>query len=209
MVPGMKFLAPLTAIALSGCSVVGIRAGTPEPAYKVIGTAGVVQIREYAPRLAASVTVPGDEVAARSAGFRRLAGFIFGGNVSKTSIEMTAPVGQSSEKIAMTAPVAQSGGAAGWTITFYMPAKYTAATLPKPNDPGIVVHEVPGEIYGVYRYSGFWSAADVHRAQAVLLGGLKGSGWVAVGAPMDWFYDPPWTLPFARRNEVAVVVVRR
>jgi hypothetical protein len=209
MVPGMKFFAPLTAIALAGCSVVGIRAGTPEPAYKVIGAAGVVQIREYAPRLAASVTVPGDEVAARSAGFRRLAGFIFGGNVSRTSIEMTAPVAQNAEKIAMTAPVAQSGGAAGWTITFYMPAKYSAATLPKPNDPGIFVHEVPGEIYGVYRYSGLWGKAAVHRAQEVLFANLKGSGWVAVGAPVDWFYDPPWTLPFARRNEVAVVVVRK
>jgi len=206
MVPGMKLFAPLTAIALAGCSVVGIRSGTPEPAYKVIGQAGVVQIRQYAPRLAASVTVGGDEVAARSAGFRRLAGFIFGGNVSKKSIEMTAPVAQTNEKIAMTAPVAQSGGAAGWTITFYMPVQYTAATLPRPNDPGIVVHEVPGEVYAVYRFSGLWGAGRVHAAQAVLFANLKNSAWVPVGAPVDWFYDPPWTLPFARRNEVAVVV---
>jgi hypothetical protein len=209
MLSGMKFFAPLTAIALAGCSVVGIRSGTPEPVYTVIGQVGVVQIRQYAPRLAASVTVPGGEIAARSAGFRRLAGFIFGGNVSKTSIEMTAPVAQASQKIAMTAPVAQSGGPAGWTITFYMPAQYTAATLPRPNDPGIVIHEVPAEAYAVYRFSGVPGAAKVQRAQAVLLGCLKGSDWVAVGAPVDWFYDPPWTLPFARRNEVAVAVAAK
>jgi hypothetical protein len=209
MMPGMKLFAPLTAIALAGCSVVGIRSGTPEPVFLVVGQVGPLQIRQYAPRLAASVTVPGDEIAARSAGFRRLAGFIFGGNVSKTSIEMTAPVAQASEKIAMTAPVAQSGDAAGWTITFYMPAQYTMATLPKPNDPNIVVHEVPAVTYAVYRFSGVPGREPVHAAHAVLLANLKNSGWVPSGEVLDWFYDPPWTLPFARRNEAAVPVMAK
>jgi hypothetical protein len=209
MVPGMKFFAPLTALALAGCSVIGIRSGTPEPAYKVTGQIGPVQIRQYAPRLAASVTIPGDEIAARSAGFRRLAGFIFGGNSSKTSIEMTAPVAQDSEKIAMTAPVAQSGGAAGWTITFYMPAPYTAETLPKPNDPDIIIHVVPAITYAVYRFSGIPGRAPVHQAHATLLAAVKNSAFTPTGEIVDWFYDPPWTLPFARRNEAAVPVAAR
>lgn len=207
----MKFLSPVLAIALAGCSVVGIRSGTEEPAYKVVASLGAVQIRQYAPRLAASVTVQGDEIAARSAGFRRLARFIFGANAADASISMTAPVAQSSgSKIAMTAPVGQVAGPGGsWTITFYMPAKYTLASLPKPTDSGIQILDVPGATYGVYRFSGIPGAAAVAAAEQKLLAGLKNSAWVPQGSVVEWFYDPPWTLPFARRNEVAVIVSQR
>jgi hypothetical protein len=205
----MKLFSPFLALALAGCSVVGIRSGTPEPAYKVLATVGPVQIRQYQPRLAASVTVPGDEVSARSAGFRRLAGFIFGGNTAQKSIEMTAPVEQSSQKIAMTAPVAQTQDASGaWTITFYMPANYTLATLPKPNDPGIRIETVPAETYAVYRFSGIPGAGAVHHAETVLFANLRSSSWRQTGPLVAWFYDPPWALPFVRRNEVAVPVAR-
>jgi len=208
MAAGMKFLSPILAIALAGCSVVGIRSGTEEPRYKLVGTIGEVQIRQYAPRLAASVTVQGDEIVARSTGFRRLARFIFGANTADVSISMTAPVAQSAGgKIAMTAPVAQAPGPEGrWTITFFMPSKYTLASLPKPTDSGIQILEVPGETYGVYRFSGIPGAATVAAAHEKLLAALKNSAWVPQGAVVDWFYDPPWTLPFARRNEVAVIV---
>ena len=33
---------------------------------------------------------------------------------------------------------------------------------------------------------------------------LEESNWRAVGEPTTLFYDPPWTIPFLRRNEVAV-----
>jgi len=199
----MKILSPVFAIALAGCSVVGIRGGTEEPGYHLVASLGSVQIRQYAPRLAASVTVPGDEISARSAGFRRLARFIFGANTADASIAMTAPVAQ---KIAMTAPVAQTAGPGGWTISFFMPAKYTLATLPKPVDSGIRIYEVPGATYAVVRFSGIPGVAPVAAARARLYAGLAGSDWVPEGGPEDWFYDPPWTLPFARRNEVAVIV---
>jgi hypothetical protein len=188
---------------------VGIRSGTEEPPYKTIDHAGQVEIREYPVRLAAAVTVPGDEIAARSTGFRRLAGFIFGGNTTNTSISMTAPVAQSSAKIAMTVPVTQSGSAAGWTIMFYMPAKYTAATLPKPNDPGIKIIEAPAQTVAIYRFSGIPGRDATQKAQAVLTAQLANANWVADGAMFEWFYDPPWTLPFARRNEVGVPVALR
>ncbi|HQT63623.1 MAG TPA: heme-binding protein [Acidocella sp.] len=205
----MKILSPLLAIALAGCSVVGIRSGTEEPRYNLVATLGDIEIRTYAPRLAANVTVPGDEIAARSAGFRRIAAYIFGANQSSTSISMTAPVAQAaaSDKIAMTVPVAQAkSGPGGWTITFFMPSKYTAATLPKPNDPGIIITEVPAQTYAVYRYSGVPGRDAVTAAHAALFTALANTSWVATGDATDWFYDPPWTLPFARRNEVAVPV---
>jgi hypothetical protein len=197
-------------LALAGCSVFGIRSGTPEPAYQVIAKAGPAEIRQYAPRLAASVTLPGDELQARYQGFRRLASYIFGANTGKTSISMTAPVAQSSAKIAMTAPVAQTRNSTGsWTITFYMPANYTMATLPKPADPGILIHTLPASTAAVIRFSGIPGTTPVAREQAALLQALSRSDWVAIGEPVAWFYDPPWTLPWCRRNEVAVPVAPR
>jgi hypothetical protein len=196
---------------LAGCSVVGIRSGTEEPPYRIVETIGALQIREYGPRLAAETTVSGNEIATRSAGFTRLANYIFGKNTARASIAMTAPVAQEggSESIAMTAPVTQSQSADGqWQIRFYMPAKYTEQTLPRPNDPAVRIVAVPAQTYGVYRYTGSIDAASTAEARRELLRLLQGSGWDPVGQPVNWFYDPPWTLPFLRRNEAAVPVTR-
>jgi hypothetical protein len=200
----------LLALALTGCSVFGVRSGTPEPAYQVVTKIGPVEIRQYAPKLAASVTVQGDEIAARATGFRRLAAFIFGANTANTSIEMTAPVVQSSAKIAMTAPVAQAAAGPGqWTISFYMPAGYTAATLPRPKDQGIVISELPGALDAVIRFTGIPGKAPAAAAREELLATLANSPYVPDGPPEEWFYDPPWTIPFLRRNEIAVPVALR
>jgi hypothetical protein len=211
MVPGMKFLSLLSAVALTGCSVVGIRTGTPEPRYLVVATVGQVEIRDYAPRIAASTTVNADEITARSIGFRRLAGYIFGKNTTSASIEMTAPVVQSSaSKIAMTAPVVQQQNASGaWVIQFIMPAEYTLQTLPRPLDPDIQIVTLPAETFAVYRFSGSRDAAAEMRAQNILARDLAGSKWAVIGPPLAWFYDPPWTLPWCRRNEVALRVQPR
>jgi hypothetical protein len=81
----------LSGVALAACSVVGIRSGTEEPAYTVVQQISPsLQIRQYGARLAAQTDVPGDEIAARSEGFRRLAGYIFGANQGAATIAMTA-----------------------------------------------------------------------------------------------------------------------
>ncbi len=165
-----------------------------------------MEIRQYPPRLAASVTLPGSEIESRAAGFRILARYIFGANRSDAEISMTAPVAQAAAKIAMTAPVAQSQSGAGWTITFTMPARYTMATLPRPTDPRIKIEELAVLTAAVYRFSGIPNLDAVAQARAALLGRLTNSDWRVAGDVMTWFYDPPWTLPWLRRNEVAVPV---
>ena len=201
----------ISSVLLAGCSVVGIRSGTEEPHYTVVETLGALQIRQYGPRLAAETTVDGNEVGSRGEGFRRLAGYIFGDNTARSSIAMTAPVAQEagSKTIAMTAPVVQDRTADGqWRIRFFMPAQYTMETLPRPNNPAVHIVAVPAQTYGVYRYSGSTDAASTAAARRELLQLLEGSGWAPVGEPVSWFYDPPWTLPFLRRNEAAVPVER-
>ena len=189
-------------------ALVGIRAGTEEPMYVHEGTLGsAVEIRRYGPRIAAQTTVTGSEESARNDGFRRLANYIFGGNHRQTKIAMTAPVAQQNEKIAMTAPVAQSRGAGGESvIRFFMPSKWSMDLLPEPDDERVELVEVPGETYAVLRFTGDRSPQAVAQKSRDLLDALGDSAFQPQGDPVAWFYDPPWTLPFRRRNEVAVLV---
>jgi len=204
-----RFPAVLTGVALAACSVVGVREAE-EPNFQVAARVGAVEVRQYGPRIAAETTVASDEMGARSAGFRRLAGYIFGDNRSRDTIAMTAPVAQQLETIAMTAPVAQARDASGtWVIRFFMPATYTMETLPQPLNPEVKLVAVPGEMVAVLRFSGSTAPKAVRARQTELLQTLQGSAWQPDGAVVAWFYDPPWTLPPFRRNEVAVPVTRR
>lgn len=182
------------AVLQAAGSVVGVRQGTEEPAYRAEQLTPHVQIRRYGQRIAAETTVAAGEEAARSIGFRRLAGYIFGGNHTAT-------------KIAMTAPVAEDAAIAGqWVIRFFLPADKTMATLPQPNDPDVRIVSIPAEMLAVRRFTGDRGPRAVAVNAAKLLDTLRELGFAPTGAPAAWFYDPPWTLPLLRRNEIAVPV---
>jgi hypothetical protein len=198
-------------IAESVLSIVGIRVGTEEPHYISTPVTGGVEIRRYGPRIAAETTVSADEDRARNIGFRRLANYIFGANHRDEAISMTAPVAQQSDRrgddIAMTAPVAQTRTADDrWTIRFFMPSKWTMETLPTPDDDKVRLVSVPGESVAVLRFSGDRSPDTVAARTEELAEVLRDNGIEPAGEPVAWFYDPPWTLPFRRRNEIAIPV---
>jgi hypothetical protein len=187
----------------------GVAMATEEPSYRSILLEGAFEIREYPVLIAAEVTVPGERSEAVSAGFRLLAGYIFGGNTRKQSIAMTAPVIQNeaaNEKIAMTAPVIQSEDPAGWVIRFIMPSSYTLETLPTPNDPKVRLTPLPPKRFAVVRFSGLVDDNDVVQQTTVLRAFMAEQKLTAIGTPSLARYDPPWTLWFLRRNEVMLEV---
>lgn len=196
----------------AGVSIAGVRHSTEEPKHTAEQLTSDVEIRRYGPRIAAETTVTADEEAARSAGFRRLASYIFGGNHADLKIAMTAPVAQQTspgrgEKIAMTAPVSQRAGGDGeWVIRFFMPAEKTMESLPQPDDPAVRLVAVPAETVAVRRFSGSRSRRAVQSQTAKLMRTLRDKGVEPTDAPAAWFYDPPWTVPMLRRNEIAVSV---
>ena len=189
-----QFATVLASVSLAACSVVGVRS-VEEPPSTVLDHVGAVEIRQYGERVAAQTVVDADVLAARSAGFRRIAGYIFGGNRAQASI-------------AMTAPVAQAAGEGGQVIQFFMPSSYALGSLPAPRDPAVQLVTAPAQAMAVLRFSGSIAPDAVGAKQQALLDALRGSAWRADGAVVAWFYDPPWTLPPFRRNEVAVPVTR-
>lgn len=199
----------LVAVAGAVGGLFGIRAGTEEPPYQLDRTMGAVEVRTYAPRLAAQTEVEGEKQAALNEGFSRIADYIFGANVSRSSIAMTAPVVQvpASQKIAMTAPVVQTeAGANRWSVRFIMPAKYTADSLPQPRDARVTIVQAPAQRYAVLRFSGSRTSQAVERRKSQLLDAVAGARLQTTGPVEAWFYDPPWTPPFLRRNEVAAPI---
>ena len=67
-----------------------------EPAYRVVTQDGSYEVRTYGARIVAETWVTGNLSEASSAGFRKVAGYIFGKNRQNdgksASIAMTAPV---------------------------------------------------------------------------------------------------------------------
>lgn len=177
-----------------------------KPDYKVIASEGQVEVRRYSPLITAEVTTTGDRDEAISAGFRLLADYIFGNNTKSNKIAMTAPVSQQpqqSEKISMTAPVSQQPKAENtWNVRFVMPSAYTMETLPKPNNDKVDIKKVPAKTYAAIKFSGSKSAKNIRRYEKKLMDYIEDNNLEPVSAPVYAFYNPPWTLPFLRRNEV-------
>lgn len=210
----LRSLASVAAsVLLAGCSLAGIRSGYEEPPYSIVERIdGEVEIRRYAGRLAAETTVPTREgEAGRSEAFKSLFDYISGDNRGASEIAMTVPVevGATGEEIAMTVPV-ETGAATGGrdVMRFFLPTSYTKATAPHPTDPSVRIVDLPAATVAVLRFSGSWDDARLKTRKAELLRALADSSWRSAGSPTNLFYDPPWTIPFLRRNEVAVAVTR-
>lgn len=221
----LPFRSPTAALLLAAllvltASFAPAAMATEEPKFETIERDGAFELRLYAPMIVAETWVEGSLGEGSNAGFRRIAGYIFGRNRSRTAegsekIAMTVPVTMqpgAGQKIAMTAPVTTeaatdprapaSGGK--WRMHFVMPAQYTMATLPVPEDPTVSLREVPAQRAAVRTFSGFVTEDRVREETALLLGWMKGRGLQPSAPPQLARYNPPWSIPFLRRNEILV-----
>lgn len=195
----------------AGCSLFGIQK-EEGPKYRVVQSNDNKEIREYASYVAATTWVEGNFKGSQNTAFRVLAGYIFGDNTAQQKIAMTSPVVQSpqateqkSQKIAMTAPVIQSPSKNGWEMSFMMPSQYKLEDLPKPNDSRVVLRVVPEKTIGVIKFTGLWSEEkNATQAQELKSWLSSLSQYEIISEPMFAGYNPPWTIPFFRRNEMMV-----
>jgi hypothetical protein len=125
-------------------------------------------------------------------GFRTLAGYIFGGNSTNTSIAMTAPVHMDINDSVSS-------------MSFVMPSSYDEKNLPKPNDPNVLIQKTADEYVAVIRFGGFASDKDLILYSGKLQDILKEKGITASGNPRFLGYNPPFQL-LDRRNEIIVSV---
>lgn len=181
-----------------------------EPKYSVIEKSEPYELRAYEPMIIAETIVSGSLDKASNVGFKLIADYIFGNNTASAGgnkkISMTAPVTMEpeSQKVKMTAPVSIEKDDGQWRMHFVMPSEYTMETLPEPNNSAVVLREVPAGKFAVLRFSGFTRDNKVAEKTNDLLAWMKSKGIQPKDEPRLARYNPPWTLPFLRRNEIIV-----
>ena len=182
-----------------------------EPKFSVLEKNPPFELRSYAPMILAEAQTEGDLDEASSQGFRLIAGYIFGQNQVSEKIAMTVPVAveeqaPKSAKIAMTAPVNIESNAGKWTVSFVMPSEYTMETLPKPLNPRVQLRQIPAVKRAVIMFTGFNSENKVAEKTLELEEWMRSKNLQAVGVPRFARYNPPWSIPFMRRNEIMIDV---
>ena len=204
----MKTLLLLIAsVFFLGCSVFGIR--TVEILdYQVLEKDGTFDIRQYEDYWVVRTEIDGEYRESTGEGFRLLFSYISGKNKQQEEIAMTGPVMQQEkgEKIAMTGPVIQQKKGKRWTMEFVLPAKYNKLQPPEPLDPEVSIVKVPGYRAAAISYSGNLREEKYNTKIRELLDIVGLKGLQTIGEPFSAGYDPPWTIPFLKRNEVLIII---
>jgi len=183
------------------------------PQYEVLKKEGKFELRRYKGYIKAEVGVTADSYnQATTDGFRIIADFIFGNNVKRQQISMTAPVVQnvqSSEHIAMTAPV-NVGIVKNkvYKISFIMPSKYNLSTLPVPNNKKVKIVRIGTFKAAVIRFSGFINERVLNARTGELEEWIRNNQLKSIGVQDIARYNPPWTPWFLRRNEIIIHLTR-
>ena len=203
-----KILKPLIVFItiLSGNSAMAIE----EPKYTLIAQDEPYEIRVYEPMIIAEVEISGDRDSATNRGFRIIADYIFGNNqgADKVSqnIAMTAPVTiekQTQAKLPLNSTQEELADGV-WRIQFVMPSEYTLDSLPKPKNHLVNIRQIPSKTYAVYVYSGLNGVEKVSKITQDLTAWIDKNNYQTIGNPQLARYNPPWTLPLFRRNEVII-----
>ena len=204
-----SLIAFLMIVFQTGCSLFGVRTAE-EANYQIIDAQDPFEVREYEALLVAETIVDANFDEAGNIAFKRLFGYISGANRAQQEIAMTAPVmaldeqPSDGEKIAMTAPVSGEKVALGWRFAFVLPAEYSLDSAPLPTSPEVKLALLPARRVAVVRYSGSRSEVAYDRNLESLRGWMRQRQLEAASSPRFAGYDPPWTLPFLRRNEVLI-----
>lgn len=189
-------------LTVTACSIVG-GAAAPEPKYTVSLSEPPFEIREYGALVVVKTTMADGSRAA----FGRLFDYISGQNKGTRKIAMTAPVLNTSTaegtQIAMTAPTLQTNE--GREMIFVLADEFTSQTAPVPTDPKVKLATIATRQVAVVTYTGSMTKGAPAK-EARLRAWVEGKQFKIIGPPEVAGYNPPWTLPAYRRNEVMIPI---
>lgn len=165
------------------------------PKYKLIKKESGFEVRDYGPMIVASTSVESNYSDAASIGFRRIAGYIFGGNSAGMKIEMTAPV------ITNTPATRET-----YEIQFIMPSKHSFKDLPKPSAGNVSIKNINLGKTAVLKFGGWATKDRATYYKNKLIDLLESSGYEPTGSFLVAQYNSPWAIPPFRKNEIIVEI---
>lgn len=158
------------------------------PRYDVLLKEGDFEIRKYEEFHTTSVNEANLQ---GYGGFNLLFGYISGEN-------------KANEKMAMTVPVINEIESNQMTMEFVVPSQYTKETIPQPLHPRVKVKTYPAHIAAVVSYFGNNYAGKVDGQIQRLMDWVQRHQWRTKGAIRLARYNPPFSLPFFKHNEVTI-----
>ncbi|MDC0357391.1 heme-binding protein [Oligoflexia bacterium] len=171
---------------LTGCGTTMSKYESPN--YQEVLKEGEFELRSYAPALIASTAHSSE-----NSGFRKIFRFISGDNSGQ-------------DKISMTVPVRMSVDDNKPSMAFFMPSKYSAETIPQPNNNEVKVGEFSGGQFAAHRFTGTSDESKVEQKIERLVKWATEKGYTATDERYLDRYDPPWTFWFMKTNEILVRV---
>jgi len=166
-----------------------------KPEYRVLSSANGIELRDYSEHWLAECHVEDmdDLRDASSRAFNRLFNYISGNN-------------EPGQKIAMTSPVQQEKSATGWRVSFVVPSEFKPEEIPVPLHSSITLKKVVAGKFAALRYRGAWNNEVFQAKSKELLAAIKALKLKPIGEVSSAVYNPPFTPPLLRRNEVLVRV---
>lgn len=161
-----------------------------EPSYKLLSSNDDIEIREYSSYIIARTSIPKSSKDDNNM-FRTLASYIFGSNEKNESIPMTAPVTTYDDED-------------NYNMIFYMLDADSVADMPGTNGQDIVFERFEMGKCAVISFSWLTSDSRIKHYKNKLSDYLKANKITTKSSYMVNRYDPPWKLPFMRRNEILV-----
>lgn len=173
--------------------------GLEAPRYTKVRAWKGVELREYEPFTVARTEMGSLE--GGGAGFQTLASYLFGANAQGEAMAMTMPV-----------EITSGAGGEGGAMSFVLP-RANAAAPPSPKTDDVRVEQVGARLMAVRAFGGIVTGEEVARQRAALLDAIAADGATVPIADEAGAisvsvlqYNAPYTVPWRRRNELAIVV---
>lgn len=191
MQPLKIFLLICLTLITTGCSVFG-ESGVEIAPYKILQIEEPFELRHYGRLVLVTTSMSGMED--QNTSFAKLFNYISGTNENTQDIPMTAPVfmdqnNQNSE-----------------TMSFVLPSNFSYTDAPKPKDPSVKLEEITDYTVAAITFNGFLRQDNIEKHKNLLKDWIEKKQLKVIGPAKAAGYNPPFTIPAFRRNEILIPV---
>jgi hypothetical protein len=183
----------MTILSLTACSVVG-KSNVEIAPYTVIEKEDNFELRHYDRLVLVTTSMP-TGLEEQNSPFYKLFNYISGENDDAKEISMTAPV------------FMDQADKSTESMSFVLPESFTMETAPKPQNPDVKLEEITDFTAATITFSGLLKQENIDKHRAALEEWIVKKQLNKIDDQVKAAgYNPPFTIPAMRRNEILIQV---